>query len=90
MRLLYAFHPDKPTHGTSVRYHGFEFRGTKSVSLLSSSLPPHIPEDENVKYIDLRNRNVSIHVMEYLQYVFAVCRCLDIFYICFTMAKEIN
>ena len=60
MRLLYAFHSDDPTPGTNICYHGFERRGTKSVSLLSSSQPSLIFNDDDIKYIEFRNRNVCI------------------------------
>ena len=40
-------------------YHGAERRGTKSISLLSSSLPPPSFEHEDFKVFDFRTRNVS-------------------------------
>lgn len=59
MRLIYSYHPDDPVSETSLMYHGAERRGTKSISLLSSSLPPPSFEHEDFKVFDFRTRNVS-------------------------------
>ena len=59
VRLIYSYHPDDPSSETDLKYHGFERRGTKSVSLLSSSLPPPSIEHEDIKNYEFRTRNVS-------------------------------
>ena len=56
VRLIYSYHPDDPDSETSLPYHEFERRGTKSVSLLSISQPPASLND--LKIIEFRNRNV--------------------------------
>ena len=57
MRLIYSYHDEDPTSETNLTYHGLH-RGAKSVSLLSASLPPPVYASDDIKIIDLRNRNV--------------------------------
>ena len=58
VRLIYSYHPDDPDSETSLPYHEFERRGTKSVSLLSISQPPASFQENDLKIIEFRNRNV--------------------------------
>ena len=59
IRLIYSYHELDPTSETSPPYHGAEHRGTKSVSLLSSSLPSPVFQQDDLKIYEFRTRNVS-------------------------------
>ena len=63
VRLIYSFHPDDPVTEKDIFYHGSARRGTKSVSLLSTSLPPLSIQNNGVKILDFRNRNVRFLIL---------------------------
>ncbi|XP_002734974.1 DBH-like monooxygenase protein 1 homolog [Saccoglossus kowalevskii] len=61
MRLIWAYHPDKPEDGQPLPWHGRERRGGRSMYLMSVS-PDLFPslEEENANVIELLNENVSV------------------------------
>ena len=63
MRLIYSYSLEDPVSAANIPWHGAR-RGSKSVSLLSSSLPPASFQDDDVRILEFRNRNVSVQLIK--------------------------
>lgn len=67
-RVIFAYGKTDPADDDSIEYHGADQRGTKSLTLLSSSSEPVDPTGR-VKYFDFFNQNVGpFHLYDHCKF----------------------